>query len=90
MVIRKWLKVNPSDYVLINCNNEPFSSCRIIRRLNAIFGKRVSVNKLRYMFLTNFYINTPSLKDMERVVHNMGHNVMTAGPANATFQLPNS
>ena len=77
-VIRKWLKVNPSDYVLISSNNEPLSSSQITRRLNAIFGKRVSVNMLRHMYLTNFYMNTPPLKDMEKVARDMGHNVMTA------------
>ena len=33
---------------------------------------------LRHMYLTNFYMNTPPLKDMEKVARDMGHNVMTA------------
>ena len=72
--IRKCIKVNPSDYVLISSNNEPLSSSQITRRLNAIFGKRVSFNVLRYMYLTNFYMSTPPLKDMERVARDMEHN----------------
>ena len=49
IVLKKWLKVNPSDYVLISSNKKPLSSSQITRRLNAIFGKRVSVNMLRHI-----------------------------------------
>ena len=70
--------MNPSDYVLISSNNKPLSSSQITKRLNKIFGKEVSVNMLRHMYLTNYYRDMPKLTDMEKLAESMGHNVKTA------------
>ena len=45
-ILKKWLKINPSEYVLISSNNKPLSSSQITKMLNKIFGKEVSVNML--------------------------------------------
>ena len=77
-ILKKWLKINPSDYILISSNHKPLSSSQITRNLNKIFGKKVSVNMLRHIFLTNYYKDTPKLTEMENVATKMGHNVSTA------------
>ena len=70
--------MNPSEYVLISTNYKPLSSSQITRNLNKIFGKRVSVNMLRHIFLTNYYKDTPRLTEMKNVAAKMGHNISTA------------
>ena len=77
-ILKKWLKINPSDYVLVSSNGQPLSSSQITRTLNRIFGKQVSVNMLRHIFLTNYYKDIPKLTEMENVATKMGHNVSTA------------
>ena len=77
-ILKKWLKMNPSPYVLISSNEKPLSSSQITRMLNKIFGKEVSVNMLRHIYLTNFYQDMPKLSNMETLAATMGHNVQTA------------
>lgn len=77
-ILKKWLKINPSDYVLISSNNKPLSSSQITKMLNKIFGKDVSVNMLRHIYLTNYYKGMPKLSNMEELASSMGHNVQTA------------
>ena len=78
IILKKWLKMNPSEYVLISSNGKSLSSSQITRMLNKIFGRNVSVNMLRHIFLTNFYRNMPKLTEMQRVAAKMGHNITTA------------
>ena len=77
-VLKKWLKINPSAYVLMSSNGNPLSSSQITRSLNRIFGKQVSVNMLRHIFLTNYYENMPKLTAMHNIASKMGHNLTTA------------
>ena len=77
-ILKKWLKINPSEYVLISSNNKPLSSSQITKMLNKIFGKDVSVNMLRHIYLTNYYKGMPKLSNMEKLASSMGHNVETA------------
>ena len=46
--------------------------------LNKIFGKEVSVNMLRHVYLSNYYKGMPKLSNMEELAFSMGHNVQTA------------
>ena len=77
-ILKKWLKINPSEMVLISSNNKPLSSSQIARMLNKIFDKKVSVNMLRHIYLTNYYKNIPKLTNMEELANSMGHNIQTA------------
>jgi len=77
-VLKKWLKINPSAYVLISSNGNPLSSSQITRSLNRIFGKQVSVNMLRHIFLTNYYEDMPKLTTMYNIASKMGHNLTTS------------
>lgn len=53
MIINKWIKTNPTDYLLFDVNMNPLSSVKLNQRFNKIFdGKKTSVNMLRHSFLT--------------------------------------
>ena len=78
IILKKWTKINPCEYVLINSNHKPLSSSQITRKLNNIFGNKVSVNMLRHIFLSHYYKDTPKVTDMEEMATNMGHSVSTA------------
>jgi len=74
-LLKKWMKMNDTDYLLFSSNRQPLSSPQINRILNKVFQKRVSVDMLRHIYLTNHYKNIPALKDMENLATEMGHSV---------------
>jgi len=78
-IIKKWIKINDSDYLLFSSNGNPLTSPQITRTLNKIFdGKKISVDMLRHIYLTNYYKNMPALIKMEELASDMGHSVATA------------
>ena len=78
-MIKRWIKLNKEDYMLVSSNSHQLSSPQINRLLNKIFGgKKVSTDLLRHIFLTQFYTNIPSFKDMDELAHNMGHSINQA------------
>lgn len=54
-ILKKWIKVNPTEYLFFDSNMNPLSSVKITQRLNKIFGKKASVNSLRHSYLTSKY-----------------------------------
>ena len=57
-ILTKWIKCNPTDYLLFDINNNKLSSVKLNQRLNKIFGKASSVNALRHSYLTSKYGDT--------------------------------
>jgi len=75
MLLTKWMKINPSDYLLVNMSGGRMSNSELVHQLNAIFEKNVSTTLLRNIYITNKFGDMPKLKDMEAVAEKMGHNV---------------
>ena len=62
-ILNKWIKVNPTEYLLFDSNFKPLSSVKLNQRLNKLFyGKKISVNMLRHFFLTDEFGATISQK----------------------------
>jgi integrase len=57
-ILKKWIKVNPTDYLLYNEKGGKLSNVVLNQRLNRIFEKKVSVNILRHSFLTDKHKST--------------------------------
>ena len=57
-ILAKWIKINPSDYLLFDINNNKLTSVKLNQRLHKIFGKASSVNALRHSYLTSKYGDT--------------------------------
>jgi len=55
-ILKKWLLVNPTAYLLFDSNMNKLTSVKLNQRLNKIFDeKKISVNALRHSFLTDKY-----------------------------------
>ena len=54
-ILKKWIAVNPTDWLLFDSNNNPLTNVKMTQRLNKIFGKKASVNALRHTYLTDKY-----------------------------------
>lgn len=54
-ILTKWIKVNPTEYLLFDSNNKPLSNVKLNQRINKLFGKKAGVNQMRKTFLSNKY-----------------------------------
>lgn len=72
-ILKKWIEVNPTNYLLFNTQLQPLTSVTITQRLNKIFGKPISVNALRHLYLTNKFGHTIQInEDLEQAMRDMG------------------
>lgn len=51
-ILNKWIKVNPTDYLLFDSKKNKLSNVKLNQRLNKLFKKHSAVNSLRKSFLT--------------------------------------
>ena len=79
-IIRKWKQLNPGrEWLLSTYDGKKLTASMLTQRLNRIFGKNVSVNMLRHIYISeNVLQDMPALKDLEKTAEEMGHSVETA------------
>lgn len=69
-ILKKWISVNPTNYLLFDTNFNPLSSVKLNQRLNKIFDERkISVNILRHSFLTDKY--KKHIEEQKKMDHDM-------------------
>ena len=73
-ILLKWIKVNPTEYLLFDSKFSKLSSVKLNQRLNMLFGsKKVSVNQLRHTFLSDKYKDTiKQNKEINQIMQEMG------------------
>ena len=74
-ILTKWVKCNPTDYLVFSSTQTKLSSPQITKLLNRIFGKRTSVDLLRHIYLTDKYGKIQS--EMQKDAAEMSHNLST-------------
>ena len=77
LVINKWKRLNPTDYLLVNDKGEKFTTSYLSKRIKDLFEGN-SQDVLRSIFLSNYYKDMPQLKTMEDMAERMGHSVPSA------------
>lgn len=77
-LIQKWGKITNSPFLLFQSRNKDkqISPSFLNSTLHRIFGKKISVNNLRHSYLTEYYKDTPALKDMNELNEKMGHSLV--------------
>lgn len=72
-ILVKWIKSNPTDYLLFDVGMNQLSSIKLNQRLNKIFDKKVGVNQLRHTYLTNkFKTTSEENKAVKKTMTDMG------------------
>jgi len=72
-ILKKWIKVNPTNWLLFSSNLQPLTSPQVTARLNKIFGKNASVNILRHSFLTEKFKDVIEVdKELKETAKQMG------------------
>jgi len=78
-ILSKWIKINPTNYLLFDANNEKLSNVKLNQRLNKIFGKKISVNMLRHIYLSSKYKETINVnKELDNDLKKMGSSMIQA------------
>lgn len=80
-ILKKWISVNPTEWLLFDTNNSKLSPVKLNQRLNKIFGseKGCSVNQLRHSFLSTKYADSIKMKeDMAADMEKMGSSLQQA------------
>jgi len=80
LLLSKWIKRNPTPWLLFDTNGNQLSSVKLNQRLNKLFdGKKVGVNMLRHSYLTDKYADTISQnKSIQNDMTNMGSSTAMA------------
>ena len=77
-VFKKWFPVASrySEFMLFNSYGNSLSQPQLTKMLNSIFGKNISASMLRHIYISDVTLkNMPKLNDLEKVAHDMGHDV---------------
>lgn len=78
-ILKKYLKVNKSDYLFTkNDNRTVMTNTDYNRLLQKVFGKYISVDALRSIYLSEKYKDVPAYTDMEDTARAMGNSINTA------------
>lgn len=77
LILNKWFKVNPSDYILFDSKLNGLTSPQIAHRLNEIFNQKISTSILRHIYLTHKFGDV-NLQDLNDTAAAMGTSKMEA------------
>lgn len=73
LIINKWIKINPTDYLLFDANQNKLTSAKVNQRFNKLFGSRQGANSIRHLFLTSkFGYTIEQQKEMDKTAEEMG------------------
>lgn len=80
-ILKKWIEVNPHDWLLIDGKGQQLDSVTLNQRINKIFPdkKNVGVNGFRKVYLTNKFGDTIKVnKELEAAMKEMGSSTSVA------------
>jgi hypothetical protein len=71
MIFKKFLKLNPYDYLLVDSQDKKMNSVKINQYLEKIFNKKISVNILRHSYVSEKY-NFTKVAELTQDAQDMG------------------
>ena len=79
-ILNKWIKINPTEYLLFDTKLQKLSSIKVNQRLNKIMNRPgFSVNMFRHIYLTDKYKDTmKEMKEMQKDMEDMGSSMKQA------------
>lgn len=80
-ILNKWKKLQPegTKFILTNEKGEKLTPSALTFKLNKIFGKKISVNMLRHIFISDEVLkDMPALTKLEETARDMGHTLNQA------------
>lgn len=77
-ILTDWMKINTTPYLLVDTTmKQPLNQSKLTIRLYGLFGgKKISVNMLRHIFISEKVLpSIPKLNEMKEVAREMGHSL---------------
>jgi len=75
-ILKKWITVNPTEYLLYDKNHSPLTAIKINQRFEKMFGRQASVNLLRHTHLTDKFADVnDTIKDIKKTMVGMGSSI---------------
>lgn len=75
-IINKFMKVSDNDYLIYNHNTgKKLNSSQFTKMLNSIYGKKVGVDVIRSVYLSELYKGLPKLQELEQIADDMGTSI---------------
>ncbi len=75
-ILKKWIKINPTNYLLFDTSFNKLNSVKLNQRLQQIFQRPVSVNLLRHSILSHKYADTIKQKqEQDEYMTKMGSSI---------------
>ena len=62
-ILKKWIKINPTEYLLFDSKGGKMTPSKLTRKLNKIFDKNISTSALRHFYISNKYQDYIKEKD---------------------------
>jgi len=73
LIINKWSKLNPTNYLLFDANQNKLTSAKVNQRFNRLFFSRQGSNSIRRLFLTSkFGYTIDQQKEIDDTMADMG------------------
>lgn len=73
LIINKWIKLNPTNYLLFDANQNKLTSAKVNQRFNKIFAGRQGSNSIRHLYLTSkFGYTIEQQKEIDDTMADMG------------------
>lgn len=77
--LKKYLKLNETDYLLIRNNGKQLSASDLSKRIGTIFkDDKIGVDVLRSIYISEIYKDVPELNKLEETAKQMSHSVSSA------------
>ena len=76
-ILNKWIKVNPTDFLLFDIHQNKLSNITLNQRIEKIVGTKMGVNGFRHTYMSEKY--QPSIqndKDMKEDFKSMGSSIL--------------
>ena len=72
-ILKKWIKINPTDYLLFDTKLHPMTSSQFTHKLNGIFGKGISTSQMRKTYASDKFGHVHALEeDLKKTATEMG------------------
>jgi hypothetical protein len=71
-ILNEWSKINTKDNLLFDTKGNPMNASKFTQELYNIFGKNISTNMLRHIYLSHLLKNTPALLKLQENMKDMG------------------
>lgn len=76
-ILTKWIKHNPTDYLLFDTSGNKLTNVKLNQRLNKIFGKKAGVNQMRKTYLSSKYSSIIDTKnELDKDMKDMGSSTL--------------